>query len=659
LLFRFFHRYFFLQRADKEYMRMNIDEISADFEALAAGSDGAGDLPPMKPSFDRLLGMLEAACDNRDDAAYAKIAGLLRVDSDVAVPRLFGAIESQLERLTDRRAKLASLSLGISTLADLRESFSDLEQKELRFRSLLTDLGDDELLELWSGVVSPHSGFDGFRLRTFINGLAPGAEDELVEDGGLSVDTPAWWENPDASMCILNIPSPVDLAALFSRLLEEGRSSGLLALDDFIVENPVPEMVSEIIRSVTNGEEEERLREILESRTAQAALLIDAHELGYSDGESVFSEGLFDTYPLHDTLRFELKLFRNMTERFITMIMEGSAGPFPVPEWETGETGFPGPELRRLVQAISEKAEHPRPLFRALEDAIFASGWYRMELESFRPGYGAAEADVSTVQELVVSRQAAEIAVTRRAAWKSLVERDRAEAAEIKALIAMKRPAIEEAYARRHPSLRNLHFLVDGERRREAAGQLLRVYAERKIAEEDEVEKIREESRRRIAELLALPREQGLVLQQLLQQDAEPEMALARSLFPGGPTEFGRLMEAAAQDDREREILLCQSFVFEDIILLDDRAIQKVLREIDMESLALAMKGVDPEVQEKITRNMSRRAAEMLREDMEYMGPVPRKDSLEKQDEVVRIILALEEAGEIVIPRSADDEVVF
>lgn len=646
---------------------MNIDDISTEFEALAAGPDGAGELPPMMPCFERLLEMLEAACDGGDDAAYSEIAGLLRVDSDVVVPRLFGAIESQLERLTDRRAKLAALTLGIPRLKALRERFGDLEQKELRFRSLLTDLGDDELLKLWSRVASPRSSFDGFRLRSFINGLTPGVEDELAEDGGLSVDTPAWWENPDASMCILNIPSPVDLAALFSRLLEEGRTNGLLSLDDFIVENPVPGMVSEIISSVTDGEEEERLREIMESRTAQAAVLIDAHELGYSDGESVFSEGFFDKYSftdearkeqLHDTLRFELKLFRNMTERFITMIMEGSAGPFPVPEWETGETGFPGPELRRLVKAISEKAEHPRPLFRALEDAIFASGWYRMELESFRPGYGTTEDVVTTVRELSASRQAAEIAVSRRAAWKSLVERDRAEASEIKALIAVKRPVIEEAHARRHPSLRNLHFLVDGERRREAAGQLLRVYAERKIAEEDAVAKIREESRRRIAELLALPREQGPALQQLLQQDAEPEMVLARSLFPGGATELEQLMEETARDDREREILLCQAFVFEDFILLDDRSIQKVLREIDMETLALAMKGVDPEVQEKITRNMSRRAAELLREDMEYMGPVLRKVSLAKQDEVIRIVLALEEAGEIVIFRSADDEVV-
>jgi len=99
-------------------------------------------------------------------------------------------------------------------------------------------------------------------------------------------------------------------------------------------------------------------------------------------------------------------------------------------------------------------------------------------------------------------------------------------------------------------------------------------------------------------------------------------------------------------------------FVFEDIVMLDDRAIQKVLREVDQQELAKALKSVDSEVQDKIFRNMSKRAASMLKEDMEYMGPVRLKDVEESQQKIVSVIRRLEDSGEIVIARSADDEFV-
>ena len=99
-------------------------------------------------------------------------------------------------------------------------------------------------------------------------------------------------------------------------------------------------------------------------------------------------------------------------------------------------------------------------------------------------------------------------------------------------------------------------------------------------------------------------------------------------------------------------------FVFEDIVMLDDRAIQKVLREVDTQELAKALKSVDTEVQDKIFRNMSKRAASMLKEDMEYMGPVRLKDVEESQQKIVSVIRRLEDSGEIVIARSADDEMV-
>lgn len=99
-------------------------------------------------------------------------------------------------------------------------------------------------------------------------------------------------------------------------------------------------------------------------------------------------------------------------------------------------------------------------------------------------------------------------------------------------------------------------------------------------------------------------------------------------------------------------------FVFEDIVTLDDVAVQKVLQDVETKELALALKGTSVEVREKITRNLSERAAEMLEEEIEYMGPVRLKQVEEAQQGIVAKIRALEEAGEIIIARGADDEVV-
>lgn len=99
-------------------------------------------------------------------------------------------------------------------------------------------------------------------------------------------------------------------------------------------------------------------------------------------------------------------------------------------------------------------------------------------------------------------------------------------------------------------------------------------------------------------------------------------------------------------------------FVFEDIVVLDDRSLQMVLREVDSKDLALALKATAPEVGEKIFRNMSKRAAEMLREEIEYMGPVKIRDVEESQQKVVNVIRKLEESGEIVVSRGKGDEMI-
>ena len=99
-------------------------------------------------------------------------------------------------------------------------------------------------------------------------------------------------------------------------------------------------------------------------------------------------------------------------------------------------------------------------------------------------------------------------------------------------------------------------------------------------------------------------------------------------------------------------------FVFEDVLLLDDRAIQRVLRDVDNNDLAMALKGANEQVQTAIFNNLSKRLAVMIKEDMEFMGPVRMKDVEEAQQKIVNIIRKLEDSAEIVISRGGGDEII-
>lgn len=99
-------------------------------------------------------------------------------------------------------------------------------------------------------------------------------------------------------------------------------------------------------------------------------------------------------------------------------------------------------------------------------------------------------------------------------------------------------------------------------------------------------------------------------------------------------------------------------FVFEDILQLDNRSVQRFLHEVDNSQLALALKGATEEVQNLIYNNMSKRLSEMIKEDLEYMGPVRLKDVEEAQQKIVNVIRKLEDAGEIIISRGGGDEIV-
>jgi len=119
------------------------------------------------------------------------------------------------------------------------------------------------------------------------------------------------------------------------------------------------------------------------------------------------------------------------------------------------------------------------------------------------------------------------------------------------------------------------------------------------------------------------------------------------------------IMENLELDDPElADEIKRKMFVFEDIITLDDKSIQRVLREIDNNDLALALKNTNNDVKTVIFNNISQRLAAMIKEDMEYMGPVRLKDVEESQQKIVNIIRRLEDAGEIIISRGGGDEII-
>ena len=119
------------------------------------------------------------------------------------------------------------------------------------------------------------------------------------------------------------------------------------------------------------------------------------------------------------------------------------------------------------------------------------------------------------------------------------------------------------------------------------------------------------------------------------------------------------IMETLETEEPElAEEIRKKMFVFEDILLLDDRAIQRVLRDVENNDLAVALKNANEEVQGKILNNVSKRLAVMIKEDMEFMGPVRMKDVEEAQQKIVNIIRKLEDSGEIVISRGGGDEIV-
>lgn len=119
------------------------------------------------------------------------------------------------------------------------------------------------------------------------------------------------------------------------------------------------------------------------------------------------------------------------------------------------------------------------------------------------------------------------------------------------------------------------------------------------------------------------------------------------------------ILESLSESDPEiAEEVKKLMFVFEDIVMLDDRAIQQVLKEVDTKELSIALKGTNESTQVRIYKNMSERAVSMMKEEMEFMGPVRLKAVEEAQQRIVNIIRKLEESGEIIVARGATEEMI-
>jgi flagellar motor switch protein FliG len=128
--------------------------------------------------------------------------------------------------------------------------------------------------------------------------------------------------------------------------------------------------------------------------------------------------------------------------------------------------------------------------------------------------------------------------------------------------------------------------------------------------------------------------------------------------FMGAANETSVVDSIREYDPDLAQKILDEMFVFENLMDLDDRAIQLLLREIQSESLILAMKGATESLREKIFKNMSQRAAEMLREDLDSRGPVRLSEVESEQKEILKIVRRLADEGQIVLGGAGGEEMV-
>ncbi len=125
-----------------------------------------------------------------------------------------------------------------------------------------------------------------------------------------------------------------------------------------------------------------------------------------------------------------------------------------------------------------------------------------------------------------------------------------------------------------------------------------------------------------------------------------------------GSSQEAIIESVRTQDPELAQKIMDEMFVFEDILAVDDRGIQLVLREVQSESLIVALKGASEEMREKVFKNMSQRAAEMLREDLEAKGPVKLSEVEAEQKEILKVVRRLSDEGQIVLGGKGEDAYV-
>ena len=128
--------------------------------------------------------------------------------------------------------------------------------------------------------------------------------------------------------------------------------------------------------------------------------------------------------------------------------------------------------------------------------------------------------------------------------------------------------------------------------------------------------------------------------------------------FMGSVNEVSVIENIKTYDNELAQKIIDQMFVFENLLDIDDRGIQSLLKEIESESLIIALKGAPPELRDKFLGNMSQRAADLLREDLESRGPVRVSEVETEQKKILQIVRRLSDAGEIVISGKADDSFI-
>lgn len=128
--------------------------------------------------------------------------------------------------------------------------------------------------------------------------------------------------------------------------------------------------------------------------------------------------------------------------------------------------------------------------------------------------------------------------------------------------------------------------------------------------------------------------------------------------FIGSATETSVVDAIREYDPDLAQKIIDEMFVFENLMDIDDRSIQVILREVQSDSLVLALKGASPDLRDKIFKNMSQRAAEMLKEDLESKGPVKLSEVEGEQKEILKVVRRLADEGQIVLGGAGGEEMI-